>query len=61
VPSFYLVSKSSSSIIGQVRLIAWVLGGMVFSMTTICFFIMLFECKHVPYVGLTIGDNADVL
>jgi len=32
----------------QVKLIAWVLGGLVFSMTTICFFIMLFECKHVP-------------
>ena len=35
---------------GQVIQLSWALGGAVASMSIICFFIMLFECKHVPWV-----------
>ncbi|CZR57694.1 related to integral membrane protein [Phialocephala subalpina] len=32
----------------KVTLIAWALGFAVFAMSITCFFIMLFECKHIP-------------
>ncbi len=32
--------------------LTWAIVTAIVSMTTTCFFVMLFECKHVPYVKI---------
>ncbi len=44
----FTAETESNLVPGNIIYLTWGIGSAIVTMTIICFFVMLFECKHVP-------------